>query len=223
MSFIAQCRSGVLMHRHDCVSRCFKWYTQEVVDVVGTQLLALLDSNGSSGGDAASGIMEGHSWLEEAGGANGGAEDDEPEPLQAAILPSLAAALPVVAAQPAQPLPAAGAAGAGDAAAAAGGDQQQPIAGPVLPPRPATASVGTQAEEQQQAPAPVEDVPLPAAALAPAAGSALEAAQPAAEAGAADALRRLERRVESWATLQLSLAVLSVPALLVGVWLNRRP
>ena len=74
--------------------------------------------------------------------------------------------------------------------------QQQQVAGPVLPPRPESESVGTQADA------------------------------PAAEHGGADdgpdTDANVLRRIENWAKLQLGLAVLSVPAFMLGVWLSRQ-
>ena len=74
--------------------------------------------------------------------------------------------------------------------------QQHQAAGPALPPRPESESVGTQADA------------------------------PAAEHGGADdgpdTDAHVLRRIEHWAKLQLGLAVLSVPAFMLGVWLSKR-
>jgi hypothetical protein len=219
---------------------------QEVVDVVGAQCLALLDTLPSGGG-----IMAGHSWLAEAGGDGGNGdstEDAGPPPslpsLAAARQPAAASATPALAAAapgsradavalmaavargqdareaargtaPAAPQrqEAGVVAAAGAVAAAAQGVQPQPPqpqplqqppqqqeqqqqAGPALPPRPASESVGTQAD---------------------AAATARAASNDGSESDA-NALRR----IENWAKLQVGLALLSVPALLLGVWLRRQ-
>ena len=200
-----------------------------MVDVVGTQLLALLDARPATG-DAAAGssaLMEGHSWLEEAGGDDGGADVGAP-----ASLPSLAAALPVVAALPAAQPSVAAAAGlqppapapAEERAVTAGGAsatqpladnaEQQPAAGLVLPPRPAIASIGTQAGDEQPSEATLAaqlQVAPQAARREPADGDLSE-----------EAFKRLEEKLNAFATVQIGLAVLAVPAFLLWVWLNRR-
>jgi hypothetical protein len=73
--------------------------------------------------------------------------------------------------------------------------QQQHAAGPALPPRPESESIGTQADTS--------------------------AAEGGAEDGP-DTDAHVLRRIEHWAKLQLGLGVLSVPALMLGVWLSKR-
>jgi cell pole-organizing protein PopZ len=224
-------------------SVCAMLPQQEVVDIVGSQCLALLDGLPSGGG-----IMEGHSWLAEAGGDGDDGDDNEdsgPPP----SLPSLAAARTPASGSAASATPALAAAAASrssadaaalvaavargqDAREAAHGDapaagphrrqqqeaapatssaagtaaqgaaqphlpqhQRQQQAGPALPPRPEVESVGTQAHMTTAEPAAADD-------------------------GSDDA--DVLRRIENWAKVQVGLAVLSVPALLLGVWLSRQ-
>ena len=97
---------------------------QEVVGAVGSQLLALLDGGGGGGK-----IMEGHSWLAEAGGGEADGSEDAPAPAPPAlaarynvVLPALAASSAAAAVSapalqaPQHPLPVVAAAPAVDAA-----------------------------------------------------------------------------------------------------------
>lgn len=261
-------------------------FSQQVVDIVGSQCLALLDALPSSAG-----IMEGHSWLAEAGGADGGGDDAEdagPPP----SLPSLAAALPPVAtsgpaatsaggatadasaaaaapaavdaaalvaavargqdareaardavlagSHPRQQEAAGAAAAAARAATQAGStptmsvplplqpqpQQLQPqerlqqrrpsVSGPTLPPRPGIESIGTQAGDSAAG-------ALPSSASQPeTTAAARRDLDEGSEEGSSDSEADALRRIEGWVKLQIGLAVLSVPALLVGLWLSRQ-